>query len=97
MFCREAVAWKHLRHPNILPFLGVNLETHKYAMISEWMDNGNINEFIEKHREANRMQLVSIRIVTALLTEIGVIGLFSWWTSHPVWTICTASSSCTET
>jgi len=37
----------------------VNLENKKYAMISEWMDNGNINEFIQKHKEVNRAQLVS--------------------------------------
>lgn len=28
-------------------------------MISEWMDNGNVNEFIRKHKGVNRVQLVS--------------------------------------
>lgn len=28
-------------------------------MISEWMDNGNINEFVERYEEVNRVQLVS--------------------------------------
>ena len=28
-------------------------------MISEWMDHGNINEFVEKHEGINRVQLVS--------------------------------------
>ena len=28
-------------------------------MISEWMDHGNINEFMEKHEGVNRVQLVS--------------------------------------
>ena len=31
-------------------------------MVSEWMDNGNINEFIRKHEEVNRAQLVSSRV-----------------------------------
>ena len=58
-FRREVVAWRHLRHPNILPFIGVILEPYRLAMVSEWMDHGNINEYI-KHREGiNRAQLVS--------------------------------------
>ena len=51
--------WRHLRHPNILPLLGVNLERHRLAMISEWMDHGNIAEFVERHKGINRVQLVS--------------------------------------
>jgi len=31
-------------------------------MISEWMDHGNINEFVEKHDGINRVQLVSYGI-----------------------------------
>ncbi|KAF9644350.1 kinase-like protein [Thelephora ganbajun] len=58
-FCREAVVWRHLRHTNILPLLGVNLERHQLAMISEWMDHGNINEFVERYEGVNRVQLVT--------------------------------------
>lgn len=60
-FFQEAVAWRHLRHPNILPLLGVNpdLKQHRLAMISEWMVCGNINEFIESSEGVNRIQLVS--------------------------------------
>ena len=31
----------------------------KFAMVSGWMANGNINEFVKAHREANRFKLVS--------------------------------------
>jgi serine/threonine protein kinase len=57
-FCREVVAWKHLRHPNILPLLGVTVSENRFAMVSEWMDNGNINEFVRKDYDANRTALV---------------------------------------
>ncbi|KAF9649103.1 hypothetical protein BDM02DRAFT_3167185 [Thelephora ganbajun] len=57
-FCREAVAWRHLRHPNILPLLGVTTSEHRLAMVSEWMENGNINQFIEKDRHVNRTMLL---------------------------------------
>ena len=32
--------------------------THHFAMASEWMVNGNINEFIKAHRDVNRLELV---------------------------------------
>ena len=50
--------WKALRHPNVLPLLGAMMSNNKFVMVSEWMVNGNINEFIKTHRDANRFKLV---------------------------------------
>jgi len=61
-FCREGVAWKHLRHPNILPLIGVTVSNQRFAMISVWMENGNINEFVGKDRHVNRIELVCLAI-----------------------------------
>ena len=55
-----AVAWRHLRHPNILPLLGVDLEQNRLSMISAWMDQGNINEYVKRQGGGNRLQLVSM-------------------------------------
>ena len=52
------MTWKALRHPNVLPLLGVTMSDTQFAMVSEWMANGNINQFIEAHRDANRFELV---------------------------------------
>ena len=55
------MAWKHLRHPNVLPLLGATLRENRLCLISEWMDQGNINEYLERkeHSEVNRIELVS--------------------------------------
>ena len=58
-FCKEFVTWKALRHPNVLPLLGVIMSETQFAMVSDWMPNGNINEFVRKHPDANRFELVS--------------------------------------
>ena len=57
-FCREAVAWKHLRHPNVLSLLGVTVSERRFAMVSKWMEHGNINKFVEKNPHVNRTELV---------------------------------------
>jgi len=31
-----------------------------FAMVSEWMTNGNINEFVKAHRDVNRFELVRV-------------------------------------
>lgn len=53
------MAWKALHHPNVLPLLGVIMTQDLFAMVSEWMPNGNINQFVIAHWDANRFELVS--------------------------------------
>ena len=57
-FCREVVTWKALRHPNVLPLLGVTMTETRFVMMSEWMTKGNINEFLKTDSTADRLGLV---------------------------------------
>ena len=52
------MTWKSLHHPNVLPLLGVTMRDKNFAMVSEWMVNGNINDFVKAHKDANRFDLV---------------------------------------
>ncbi|PBK97999.1 kinase-like protein [Armillaria gallica] len=56
-FCQEALVWRQLRHPNVLPFLGVSetLFAPSYCLISPWMANGNIISYLEVHPDHNRL------------------------------------------
>ena len=58
MFCREVVAWWTLRHPNVLPLLGATMSEGRPMMVSEWMENGNINEFVKASVGVDRLELV---------------------------------------
>ena len=51
--------WKSLQHPNILPLIGVVMSETRFELVSAWMENGNINEFIEAHPNTDRLELVS--------------------------------------
>ncbi|KAK0485347.1 kinase-like domain-containing protein [Armillaria luteobubalina] len=57
-FCHEALVWKQLKHPNVLPFLGVNedLFAPSYCLISPWMVNGNIMSYLETHPDHDRLE-----------------------------------------
>ena len=50
--------WSALRHPNVLPLLGATMAGTQFIMVSEWMGNGNINEFVETYPDADRFELV---------------------------------------
>ena len=49
--------WRSLRHPNILELTGASMSGNRFAMVSEWMPNGDINQFVGAHPEVNRFKL----------------------------------------
>lgn len=55
------MAWKHLRHPNILPLIGATVRDHELRLISEWVDQGDITDYVSRKEnlEVNRIELVS--------------------------------------
>ena len=57
-FCQEAVIWKRLKHPNILPLLGVTITP--LQLISNWMSGGDLPEYIQKHSDTDRLRLVGV-------------------------------------
>lgn len=61
--------WKTLHHQNVLSLLGVTTTGDQFTMVSEWMTNGNANEFIEAHPEVNRLELV--RFLSCSLSSRG--------------------------
>lgn len=63
-----------LRHPSVLPLLGILIDKSQswFAMASEWIPNGDINEFVGVHPDANRLELVrySLGFLSFLDTEV---------------------------
>ncbi|KAJ7904193.1 kinase-like domain-containing protein, partial [Mycena leptocephala] len=46
-FSREALIWRQLCHPNLLPFFGLYYLDNRLCLVSPWMDNGNVLEFFK--------------------------------------------------
>ncbi|TDL17583.1 kinase-like protein [Rickenella mellea] len=66
-FSHEAVIWRQLRHPNILPFYGVHAggdesggdEFGELSLVSPWMDTGNILNYVDANPQADRISLLA--------------------------------------
>ncbi|GLB44105.1 putative ste ste11 protein kinase [Lyophyllum shimeji] len=57
----ETLIWRQLRHPNVLPFLclhHVNSNQARVGLVSPWMDNGNVQSYLRRVPDANRVSLV---------------------------------------
>ncbi|KAG8883291.1 hypothetical protein FRB99_004607, partial [Tulasnella sp. 403] len=64
---REAITWRHLNHSNILRFLGACKIDGTIYLVSPYMQNGTVMDFVHNHPDrADRITLVS---ETALALE----------------------------
>ncbi|CAE6387023.1 unnamed protein product, partial [Rhizoctonia solani] len=55
---RELFYWSKMAHPNVHRLQGVIMFRGQYlGMVSEWMDNGNLHEYLRKNPGADRNQL----------------------------------------
>ncbi|KAJ7029234.1 kinase-like domain-containing protein, partial [Mycena alexandri] len=46
-FGREALIWRQLSHPNLLPFYGLYYLDRRLCLVSPWMENGHVVEFLK--------------------------------------------------
>ncbi|KIM82030.1 hypothetical protein PILCRDRAFT_88827 [Piloderma croceum F 1598] len=59
-FSAEAVLWRQLSHPNVLPFYGVyHLEeaTRRLCLTAPWMENGNIVDYLKLYPNTDCVRL----------------------------------------
>lgn len=52
------IIWKRLSDPNILPLIGAYMRGPELVMVSEWMQNGNIKQYLHKNPHVNKPSLV---------------------------------------
>jgi len=54
----EVDVWKDLRHPNILPLIGLYIHESTNYVVFPWMGAGNVLDYLEHRPRANRAKLV---------------------------------------
>ncbi|KAE9404386.1 kinase-like protein [Gymnopus androsaceus JB14] len=60
-FCKEALIWRQLKHPNILLLLGINAElfSPSFCLISPWMKNKDIITYLKNNPGHNRHSVLA--------------------------------------
>ncbi|KAG8695740.1 GTP-binding protein Rho1 [Ceratobasidium sp. 394] len=57
LIAREIHAWAQCNHDNVLQLVGLTEHRGKLAMVSPWMENGNLREYLAKNPHVNRLDL----------------------------------------
>ncbi|KAJ7826994.1 kinase-like domain-containing protein, partial [Mycena olivaceomarginata] len=59
-FGHEALIWRQLSHPNLLPFLGLYYVENRLCLVSPWMSNGHVLQFLENYAppDTDRLSLM---------------------------------------
>ncbi|KAJ7651265.1 kinase-like domain-containing protein [Roridomyces roridus] len=67
-FGKEAIIWRQLCHPNVLPFYGLYTFLGRLCLVSPWMENGHIRGYL-KRETYDTDQLLSFVLDIALGLE----------------------------
>ncbi|KAK7038630.1 kinase-like domain-containing protein [Favolaschia claudopus] len=67
-FCREALVWQGLRHPFLIPFLGIDRHSFpsSFCMVSPWMKHGTILKFLADHLQNGWEKRMTLEIAQGL-------------------------------
>ena len=58
---QEAIVWRQLNHPNVLPLKGYAFDEHKYPLfVSEWMDNGSAWRYVTERPGMSPRELLRL-------------------------------------
>jgi serine/threonine protein kinase len=52
--------WKRLNHPNVLPTLGAGPDIAELCVVSPWMPDGHLLQYLKKYPGAPRVSIVSV-------------------------------------
>jgi len=78
---REISVWSKLRHPNILPFLGLaDVEEKGSCFVSPWMANGDVTAYLKSHKDDK--DLDRIRIIRGIVQGIAYLHTQTWPIVH---------------
>ncbi|KAJ6518641.1 kinase-like domain-containing protein, partial [Mycena sanguinolenta] len=73
-FCREALVWKDLCHPHIIPFLGIDRDSFPstLCMVSPWMEHGTVMNYLQRQGHANVDKLAN-SFLSSFIYSIDII------------------------
>lgn len=83
----EAIIWKHLDHPNITPFYGIDKSESRFSLVSRWMEHGTIKQYLDDCPDADRSEIVNL-LAQTLSRGAALIQRLRFYTSQGGSGIC---------
>ncbi|KAK7027431.1 hypothetical protein VNI00_015267 [Paramarasmius palmivorus] len=77
-YLREAIIWRQLRHPNVLPCLGLYYlddTQQRICLVSPWMENGNLVEYIQSHPRESINHILLMHDITSGLSHLHALKI----------------------
>ncbi|KAJ7698235.1 kinase-like domain-containing protein, partial [Mycena metata] len=72
-FGREALIWRQLSHPNLLPFFGLYYFQQRLCLVSPWMENGHMRAFLKKKVYETDYLILDVALGLEHLHDTGVV------------------------
>jgi len=57
-YCKDVTICRRVRHENVLNIEGIVPELFEFCMVSKWMDNGNMLEYVRTKEQVDRVGLL---------------------------------------
>lgn len=67
---RETYNWSKMKHENVQQLLGIIMFEGRLGMVSLWMENGDLEQYIQRNPRVDRYKLVSLLLVESEMTRI---------------------------
>jgi serine/threonine protein kinase len=64
----ELYVWSTLEHTNILELAGLAIFQDQFSIVSPWMDNGTLLDYISQNPGADRYELVRYQASATLMS-----------------------------
>ncbi|CAE6468110.1 unnamed protein product [Rhizoctonia solani] len=92
---REVYYWSRMKHQHVHQLLGVVVfKENCLGMVSEWMENGNLREYMLRKQDLDRYEIVSIILLGYWGTAYPSDSVYQ---SHRAWHTCTNATLYTAT
>jgi serine/threonine protein kinase len=57
-YFKEVTVWKRLNHPNIIPMYGAAPDIDELCVVSPWMPEGDLSQYLNKYPGVNRASIM---------------------------------------
>jgi serine/threonine protein kinase len=59
MVLQEAVLWRQLIHPFVVPLLGVGMVSERLCLLSPWLSFGNLRQYLQQHGPCEPREIIA--------------------------------------